>query len=114
MATATQVNSLVNTTEAKATKKENMNQAMNATEEANPSHDAISKLPPSSPQKRDFTARYVVRMLAGSFQSKCATRLRVAPPITMMLKSDPQPMIKTPASHKSTKNASRISLDVAV
>src|SRR6266496_222908 len=91
-----------------------MNQPMNATVTANPSHDAISKLPPSSPQKRDSTARYVVRMLTGSFQSKCATRLRVAPPITMMLKSDPQPMITTPASHNSTKSASRISLEVAV
>src|SRR5207253_2270513 len=87
---------------------------MNATEAANPSHDAISKLPPRSPQKRDFTARYVVLMLTGSFQSKCATRLRVAPPITMMLKSDPQPIITTPASHNSTKNANRISLEVAV
>src|SRR5207244_5512867 len=91
-----------------------MDQAISATEAANPSHDAMSKLPPSSPQKRDFTALYVVRMLTGSFQSKCATRLRVAPPITMMLKSDPQPMITTPASHNSTKSARRISLDVAV
>src|SRR3989442_12745733 len=87
---------------------------MNATEPANPSHDAISKLPPRSPQKRDFTARYVVLMLTGSFHSKCATRLRVAPPITMMLNNDPHQMITTTDSHKRTKNSRRNSLDVAM
>src|ERR1051326_2411750 len=91
-----------------------MSQATKAAEIATASHDAIRKLPPSNPQKRDFTARYVVRMLTGSFHKRCATRLRVAPPMTIKLKSDPQTMIATPASHSSTKIASRISLEVAV
>src|SRR6267143_4010513 len=81
---------------------------------AKASHNATTTLAPSNPQKRDFTARYVARTVTGSLQSRWATKVRVAPPITMMLKSAPQIMITMPPSQRSTYSAMLRSLAVAV
>ena len=63
---------------------------------ANASHMATIMLAPSSPQKRAFTPRYVARKLTGSFQIRCETKLRVAPPITIRLKRDPATVTPMP------------------
>src|SRR2546430_14494462 len=81
---------------------------------ANPSQSATRTLAPSSPQNLSLTARYVVRAVTGSFQTRGATRLRVAPPMTIKLNSAPQNDTIKPAN-KTRKYIARLtSLEVDI
>src|SRR5436190_2036907 len=89
-------------TAIKRSTNETIMKAIEPTLAASKSHIATTTLAANNPQNLDLTARYVVRNATGSSQNKCATRLRVAPPMTIKLNSAPQMIITMPASKSRT------------
>src|SRR6266498_3500656 len=59
-----------------------MYQPKNATVKARASHSIMMSVAPNKDQNLERTAAYVVRTSTGSFQRRCVTRLREAPPMT--------------------------------